>query len=271
MRTDGQRKPQEILAQIDRTRSDMDSTLTAIEQRLTPGQLVDQGIDYLRRSGANQFAANLGGSVRDNPLPVTLVGIGLAWLMAAGKAGNGRARAGVSTGQLGERASNAAQGDSEAIGSVKQQMSGTLQSAREGWQSARQRAGELTQGARDTAAQIGETARQQAQRAKSSVDYLVREQPLALGAIGLALGALIAASAPRTRKEDELMGEASDRLADQARDAGKEQLQKVKKMASEAAGPASSESESPAGDGADPPSAPYVDSQAIDRSQSAPG
>ena len=56
MRHNGERNPDEILAEIDRTRGQMDRTLTAIEQRLTPGQLVDQGIDYLRHSGTNSFA-----------------------------------------------------------------------------------------------------------------------------------------------------------------------------------------------------------------------
>ena len=77
MRHNGGRRPEEILAEIERTRTDMDATLSAIEHRLTPGQLVDQGIDYLRHSGANEFIANLGGSVKHNPMPVSLVGIGM--------------------------------------------------------------------------------------------------------------------------------------------------------------------------------------------------
>ena len=48
MRHNGDRSPDEILAGIERTRSELDSTLSAIEHRLTPGQLVDQGLDYLR-------------------------------------------------------------------------------------------------------------------------------------------------------------------------------------------------------------------------------
>ncbi|MGH8741625.1 MAG: DUF3618 domain-containing protein, partial [Burkholderiales bacterium] len=70
MRHNGERRPEEIQAEIARTRGDMDATLTAIEQRLTPGQLVDQGIDYIRNSGANEFVSNLGGSVKSNPMPV---------------------------------------------------------------------------------------------------------------------------------------------------------------------------------------------------------
>jgi ElaB/YqjD/DUF883 family membrane-anchored ribosome-binding protein len=220
VRTNGQ-SPEQIQADIDRTRGDMDSTLDAIEQRLTPGQLVDQGLDYLRRSGGNEFVSNLGGSVRDNPLPIALVGIGLAWLMAAGKSGN-----------AGDRARSA----KEAYGSMKQQASSGMQSAR------------------DTASQIGQTARQQAQRAKSGMDYLVNDHPLGLGAIGLAIGAVLAGAAPRTRQEDALMGEASDRLAGQAKQAGSDQLQKVKQMAS--AVTKEKTDEKPAG--------PYVDVQAGD-------
>ncbi len=79
------RKPDEILAEIERTRHDMDSTLTAIEHRLTPGQLFDQGVEYLRHSGGHEFVQNLGTQAKNNPMPIALVGIGLAWLMASGK------------------------------------------------------------------------------------------------------------------------------------------------------------------------------------------
>ena len=81
MRHDLQRRPEEIEAEIARTRGDMNATLSAIEQRLTPGQLVDQGLAYVRHSGANEFVSNLGGSVKNNPIPVALMGIGIAWLM----------------------------------------------------------------------------------------------------------------------------------------------------------------------------------------------
>jgi hypothetical protein len=62
---------------------------------------------------------------------------------------------------------------------------------------------------------------------------MMREQPLALGAIGLAVGAFFAAMAPRTHKEDELMGEASDRLADQAKQIGTEKLEQAKEVGKE--------------------------------------
>ncbi|HET7297762.1 MAG TPA: DUF3618 domain-containing protein, partial [Burkholderiales bacterium] len=74
MKDNGGRRPEQILTEIYRTRDELEKTLVAIEHRLTPGQLVDQGLDYLRHSGANEFVHNLGGAAKQNPLPVALVG-----------------------------------------------------------------------------------------------------------------------------------------------------------------------------------------------------
>ncbi|HEX5476913.1 MAG TPA: DUF3618 domain-containing protein [Burkholderiales bacterium] len=234
MRTNGERRPDEILSEIDRTRSDMDRTLHDIENRLTAGQLVDQGLDYLRRSGGREFAANLSGSVKNNPLPVTLVGIGLAWLMAADKGPVQRGSTGSSYEGMSARAGDGAHRAKETLGSAKQHLGEGMQSAREGMQSARERAGQLAQSTRDTASQISDRTRHQVDRAREGIGYLVREQPLALGAIGIALGAVLAAAAPRTHKEDELMGEASDRLTDRAKEAGREKLEQAEQVAGKA-------------------------------------
>jgi ElaB/YqjD/DUF883 family membrane-anchored ribosome-binding protein len=233
----GGSNPNVILAEIERTREEMDSTLTAIEQRLTPGQLVDQGIDYLRNSGANEFVQNLGGQVKTNPMPVALVGIGVAWLMATGRKPQQQssgsmsgymARAGEKTGELRDQASGMAQ-------SAKDRMN-------EGKQALRDKVSE----AKDRVSSMTDTARTQMERVKGGMDYMMREQPLALGAIGVAIGALLAAMAPRTRQEDQLMGETRDRLMDQAKDAGKEKIEQVKEVANAAVGAAQSQQQTPA-------------------------
>lgn len=227
MRHNGERRPEEIQAEIARTRGDMDATLTAIEQRLTPGQLIDQGLDYVRSSGANEFVSNLGGSVKNNPIPVALMGIGMAWLMATGNRKPSYLR---ESGSVEGAASGMMQRASEGMSSTRERLSQTAQSARE-------RVGQMGQGARERADQL----RQQAERVRTGYDSLVREQPLVLGAIGLAVGALLAAAAPRTRREDELMGEASDRLTERAKEAGKETLEKAKQVATAAKDAASAE------------------------------
>ena len=229
MKHNGERRPEEIQAEIARTRGDMDATLTAIEQRLTPGQLVDQGLDYLRHSGARQYASNLGESVKNNPIPLALMGISMAWLMATGsrRPSHGYESHESSGPGMMQRAS-------EGMSSAKDRLSQTTGSARA-------RVGQMGQSARERVGQIGQTARSQmervrsqAERVRTGYDSVVREQPLALGAIGFAIGALMAAGLPRTRQEDELMGEASDRLTERAKETGKEQLEKAKEVATEA-------------------------------------
>lgn len=199
----GGKHPNEILAEIDRTRGEMDRTLAAIEHRLTPGQLVDQGLDYLRQSGANEFVQNLGGTAKQNPMPVAVTAIGLAWLMALGR-------------------------------QPAQQNYGSTSSSgiREGMSSMREKAS----GMREGAAQLGDSAKQQWQRARGTVDSLVNEQPLALGAIGLAIGAILGAAAPRTRLEEETLGQASRNLSEKAKEMGSQQLEKATEGAKQVMG-----------------------------------
>jgi ElaB/YqjD/DUF883 family membrane-anchored ribosome-binding protein len=231
----GARRPEDILAEIDRTRHEMDSTLSAIEHRLTPGQLVDQGVDYLRQSGANEFVQNLGSQVKYNPLPVSLVGIGLAWLMAASKRqpDYDSAYGASSYGRLGERAGEMKDKVSQGVQSMRDRASGTAESASAKLGEMRERASSATQSAKERITSIGSSARARMERARGSADYMMHEQPLALGAIGLAVGAFFAAMAPRTREEDELMGGARDRLMDQAKEMGSEKLEQAKEAGKE--------------------------------------
>jgi ElaB/YqjD/DUF883 family membrane-anchored ribosome-binding protein len=232
MKDNGGRRPEQILTDIHRTRDELEKTLVAIEHRLTPGQLVDQGVDYLRHSGANEFVHNLGGAAKQNPLPVALVGIGLAWLMALGRQPAQNYDSSVSTSNLRERASGALQSASETLSSTKERVSGNVTSMRE-------RASDTVRGVRDRASQATDTAREQWERARGGLDYLVHEQPLALGAIGLALGAVLGAAAPRTRQEERLMGDASRGLAEKAREMGSQQLEKAQETVRQVAESAS--------------------------------
>lgn len=68
---------------LARTRSRLDATLDELQQKLSPGELMDQAVTYLKEGGGMEFGHNLGRSVRDNPIPVALIGIGLGWLVVA--------------------------------------------------------------------------------------------------------------------------------------------------------------------------------------------
>ncbi|HEX5764260.1 MAG TPA: DUF3618 domain-containing protein, partial [Woeseiaceae bacterium] len=74
--------PARLERDIDRTRASLGRTVDALERRLSPGELVDQAMGMAREHGG-EFATNLGRSVRNNPMPVILTGVGLAWMMAS--------------------------------------------------------------------------------------------------------------------------------------------------------------------------------------------
>lgn len=84
--TNDTRSPDEIERDLQRRRERVDSTIEELQDRLSPGQLMDQALGYVRGSGSDfggEFGRNLSRTVRKNPVPVTLVGAGLAWLAAA--------------------------------------------------------------------------------------------------------------------------------------------------------------------------------------------
>ena len=72
--------------EAEQTRSQLAQTLDELRDRITPGQLVDQAVDYAKDSGGGLFVRNLGRQATANPLPVALIGAGVAWLMLS----NGR-------------------------------------------------------------------------------------------------------------------------------------------------------------------------------------
>ncbi len=79
----GSDDPALIERDLDRTRSRLGSHLNELQDRLSPGQVVDDLMSYFRGSEGAVFGRDLVGSLRANPLPAAITGIGLAWLMAS--------------------------------------------------------------------------------------------------------------------------------------------------------------------------------------------
>src|SRR5207237_897550 len=63
-------------------------TLDELRMRMTPGEVVDQLVDYAQDTTGGLFFENLKQEVTRNPLPVALMGAGFLWLIC-GKAMNG--------------------------------------------------------------------------------------------------------------------------------------------------------------------------------------
>lgn len=72
----------DIQREIDADRERIGSRIDAIQERMSPGQLIDEVMAYAKGSGGGEYVSNLGQAVKTNPIPVALMGVGLAWLMA---------------------------------------------------------------------------------------------------------------------------------------------------------------------------------------------
>jgi hypothetical protein len=254
------RTPEQIQRDIQQTRSEMSDTLDAIRDKLSPGEILDQALTYFRsnnsgsRAGmgetASHWASSLGDTVKQNPVPVALIGAGLAWLMMGGSRHTARpeSRTHINDTQsttvydaynapvagthgthehsssLRERAGERASGIQARVGNAAA--------------SARERVGNVAASARervsDTAGHLRYQASQQGGKTKETFNYLRDEQPLVLGALGFALGAALGAGLPPTQREDELMGETRDHVLHRAQEIGEEQLDKAKHVASAA-------------------------------------
>lgn len=243
--------PARLEREIDQQRADIDHIVDALENKLSPGQLFDRLVNFGKGNGS-ELAQNFGATIKAHPLPALLTSVGLAWLYASrndpapGSADTGFRRSGyvgataMSTGRetsgddsdigLGQRAQDLGDQTSDKVGQVTDKVSDT-------WDQATARASQLSDRmtdklhhATDTlqdasatvsakARQATDTVRQQGMRAKQGFNQMLNDNPLALGAIGMALGAILAAALPITEQENQLLGKASDRVTDKAKDA----------------------------------------------------
>jgi ElaB/YqjD/DUF883 family membrane-anchored ribosome-binding protein len=205
----------DIESDIDETRSRMDDTLTAIEHKLSPGELLDEGLNYFRRSGSNDFINNLGATARDNPVPVTLATVGLGWLMMSSSGnGTGHSMQGESyAGSAADKTKHAAHRAGDKANDIAEGARTRLDQMRSGTSSAKDRMSGSTY------------------QAKNRFSYMMNEQPLIMGALGIALGAALGAGMPATETEDELMGQTRDEAVGKAAEVGQQQAEKVKSTA----------------------------------------
>src|SRR5690242_15296155 len=68
-----------IEAEINRSRHALNDTIEQLGGKLSPGQILDEALG-LAQGQAGKLTANLGRQVRDNPLPLLLIGAGVGML-----------------------------------------------------------------------------------------------------------------------------------------------------------------------------------------------
>ncbi len=207
----------------EESRARLSEKLEELRARITPGEVVDQLVDYVRDSGG-EFMRTLGYQVRRNPLPVALIGAGMAWLMTEkdgerlspenrraglGDVADRASRAGA---ELGDRARGAATDVKDRLSNLADRATSTVSSL--GDSAAAAFSGTMD-AASGTAQRIGGTAASAGRRAalasRSFSDFCT-EQPLVLAGFGFALGGALGAAFPSTQTESRLLGDASDQF-----------------------------------------------------------
>ena len=83
------RSAAEVELEVEAQRGHLDRTVEALKDKLTPGEVFDEASRAMGDAG-QQVLARLLEQARQNPMPVALVGVGLAWLMSSsGKSATG--------------------------------------------------------------------------------------------------------------------------------------------------------------------------------------
>jgi hypothetical protein len=189
----------------------------------------------------SDFIQDLGDAVRKNPLSAALIGMGVLWLFTGSRPGERSAEffrnigldripdAATDTYNTARSAlKSGADAVGERVGSVKD-------AVREGASDALDNRAPYARDYADTASEyvtsIPGTSAEIFDNVRSNLSDVFRAQPLALGAIGLAIGAGIAAALPATELEGNYLGETSDTLKAKASEFAAEQANNATEVA----------------------------------------
>jgi hypothetical protein len=184
-----------------------------------------------------------------NSVPLTLIGIGVAWLVAtntglAERVANdervqaARRRIGEFAGDIGIGSASNEGAGGQVLGPDGEPLTSSASTRGDGW--VHQAAG-AARGAIGTVRDAGSAvldragaAGDLANRASSQVTEKLSTDPWLIGVAGLVAGALFAAVLPPTKIEQEYVGEARDGLWNKANELGHEAAQRVRELADSA-------------------------------------
>ena len=189
------RDPEQLERAAERLRADLDRTLDALERKLSPSQLLDRSLAYLREHGGDMAVA-LGDSVRRNPVPILLTVAGLGWLIVSS----------VRRNPIDVTPSDA-RSDDESLDESLYAQQDTPRSR-----------------FHDRLA----AARARSRRAQYRAVSALEERPFLFGGLAVAIGALLGTVIPSTQYEDKVVGQVRDRAVERAKQMGERQYQNLR-------------------------------------------
>jgi len=203
------RETNDLCRDIASTRRRIEERADALRDRLSTKELVRPVTDRLRET------LGVGGekildAFRENPVPLTLVGIGLGWLMLkdsgylyragpAGRRGTGLRSVAKGAREAAHQVGDAAGAVSETVGDVAGAVS--------------ERVGEAAHRTGEAARHATAAVREGASRTADWFSRTLEESPLALAAGAMAAGLVAGLAIPVTEKEREALGQIGEQLA----------------------------------------------------------
>jgi len=193
--------PEKLERTAEQIRADLDRTLDALERKLSPSQLLDRGLAYLRDHGGD-MTRSVGEAMRRNPVPIVLAVAGIGWLVASSlRSRDELDRDEIDDGTLGDEAPDADRPPRRA---------------------------RFYDGVSNRFSRAADATRERTRGTQYQVVSQIERQPLLLGGIAVALGALLGAVIPATEYEDRVVGELRDRAVERAKKMGERQYQNLR-------------------------------------------
>lgn len=272
---DSEERVERLTEEIDETRDGLTETIQAIGDKLEPGNIARGATDSVvatTRGKVDQMTygaqetwrdvtsnpGNIIDTIKSNPVPAGMVGLGLAMLMMnRGKQSQDR-RYGMSDagyrgyqsfeygsslpgdhGYTRQSSWEPQQWDRRSGGSpidrAGQTVTGAAGAAGEAVSGvadeAGRRVGELAGTVSQTAGEIPQQAGYYVEQGTSQVRRFIDENPLGAGVIAVAAGAAIGMLLPATQIEQQTIGQARDQLVEQAESTVHQALDKVEEQA----------------------------------------
>src|SRR5688572_23326096 len=224
--------PAMIRAEISETRERISHELDEIGERLNPQHVKAQIKDGVREATigrvedmARQAGEGFMQTIKDNPLPAAMAGVGLAWLYMNRSAGQSYRTTGSSRYSREARQSgyNQSYADSYRYESEQNRLSEVADTVKE-------KLGDVTGKAQEVVSGATNTGTMQARRLEDTFF----ENPIAIGIAIVAAGLALGLAAPETGAERKLMGEAGSQLREKVGEAARETTEKLSTVAERA-------------------------------------
>jgi hypothetical protein len=189
----------------------------------------------------NDFVRDFAASIRQNPTAAALISMGVFWLLMGGNrtalfGGTAASpdRAGAISATLSNMGSRIGKGAGAAAATVSDTASEAASQVADGVAAVTSSAGGLVSRAGSAIQETSRAGYGLARTVQNDLGALFERQPLVLGAVGLAIGAGIAAAFPTTEVESRLAGETSDQVKSRTRSFASEQVESGRTLAAQA-------------------------------------